>query len=160
MNWTTLSTWLQAVTGYSAQHVIREQGAGKRPTGNHLTFGLVTSQIGQYPDTRRTVAPTVIGMDYRSLRRETVGIDVYALDGQDLLDKLYASENVGVYRRLLRGSNMAIQGRGAVQDLTGLGDVGFRPRFRGDFVFYTWHNITENVERILELDLQGDFGGI
>lgn len=159
----TLRDWIIAVTGYGINNVYRTDQEGPRADGDYATYKIISSNTAHWPiETRED-----FGSDDDVLRKFDyyrpflVSINVFALDGYDVLDNLANSNDDYRNRQILtNGDGLELVGlRGETQDLTGLGDTEHKQRYQATFEFRHFKQGTERNQRILEMQVSGEIGG-
>lgn len=159
----TIRDWIIAVTGYGVNNVYRTDQEGPRADGDYATYKIISSITAHWPiETREDFGSdddVLRKFDYH--RPFLVSINVFALDGYDVLDNLANSNDDYRNRQILtNGAGIELVGyRNEAQDRTGLGDHKFRQRYQATFEFRHFKQGTERNQKVLEIRVSGEIGG-
>jgi len=138
MNNGLLYDWLFLVTGYNSQKIIRANQNGPRPSESFVTWQIISLQPADY--SRIDNIQNGYSLEVTDTRRYIVGVDVnvYGPDGLTILPKLTQSNTDPEVQAIFTSNGTTLIGAGVIQDLTGLGDTTFEPRYRAEFTFYSF----------------------
>lgn len=157
---TQIYDWIAAVTGLGTQKIIRANQSGPRPAAPFATFQIVTIEAADYSDEVGTADGYDI--DYADTRKYMVSVDVntYGTTALSNMQKLVQSNRRPDIRSILT-SETTLFGTESIQDLTGLDDTEFLPRYQAEFRFGTYNVITNNVSDYVwdDYDIDGELEG-
>ena len=135
----TIKSWLELVSGLDPQVVFLGNQSGPRPDANFISFTEIASEASDYAEIFLEPPepnPTLVQNEIFAVRtRITYQIDIWAQNGRELHDRLWASRYMRQVRRLMKIGAITINARTPIRNLTGLGDTKFLPRFSADFTF-------------------------
>ena len=128
-----IRAWLQLAAPGS--DVKQAPYQGERPTGDYLTYQIIA--VDEQEAGWKVTYSDGIDTRYTSAVL-TVSVNAYAAKGYGLLANAKALGDVWEARLALKADDVALafmQG-GATQNLTALGDTGFRSRWQCDLMFH------------------------
>ncbi len=159
---TILHDWIVLISGYAPENVIRGRQSGPRPTGDYATYYLLSTSQNVFTSWKKTdlEVDDDISVNYYKPKDFYITVDVYAGNGYEILDNLEHSKELLAARSLLAAGGLTLFNRAADQDLTGLGDTTWRPRFNATFAFGAYNEISEVNQKILRYVLVGELGDL
>jgi hypothetical protein len=136
MNNELLFDWIKLVTSYADEKIIRANQNGPKPADPFVTWQIVSAVPSDFSDVNRTDAGGYV-MDSTDTRRYRIGVDVnaYGSDGLTILANLTQSNTDPEVREVFGGNGITLMGSTTIQDLTGLGDTKWVPRYQAEFEF-------------------------
>jgi hypothetical protein len=159
---TLIQAWLIAVSGYDDQHVIRANPEGPKPEGNHITYLLLTSPQSDFAEVKKTdlESDDDIQVDYTHAAKPAYSINVYAQDGEDIINDLWDSRYLLIPRKILRTGGLVLAGRSGPGAVPQPGDTTWLPQYAKTFEFRGYHVSSEVNQKILQWVLSGEFGDL
>lgn len=156
----TIKSWIEAVTGYSDQHVIQENGVGPRPSGSpFVTFYLATDDQSEHDETTRELVGDPgaqnIRYTFTSGMQIAFTITVFARNGREVLSSLFRSRSIPQHRSLLSEANIVLYTRSGTVPGPQFGDVFWRHQYSAVFWFRTFESSTYELPRMDEIQLRG-----
>lgn len=131
-----LVAWIANGTGLAADHVVRanQNGPDLWPD-SFATFQLISTLLDNHEDYAKSEGTLVGDIDVTHVVKATLtlSVNVYALNGDQLLTNLWNSRLTYLGRQDLHTINASNIGFAGVNDLTYLSDTEYRPRFQSDF---------------------------
>ena len=157
---TTLSTikdWIELVTGYGNENVVRAYGNGPEPIGDYATFGdpIADEELVVPFVTEETSDAGDLTTTYYVQTRVTVPISIYARDGGAMLRNLALSVKAHIPRATLTGGGLAFESKGPIFNLTEFNDTGADPRFQADFDFISYDEYVEQDYEVFTSTFSG-----
>ncbi len=149
-----IRAWLQLAA--PGAEVKQAPYQGERPTGDYLTYQIIA--VDEQEAGWKVTYSDGIDTRYTSAVL-TVSVNAYAAKGYGLLANAKALGDVWEARGALKANDVALafmQG-GATQNLTALGDTGFRSRWQCDLMFHADLTHERTRDLINEWHLTGEF---
>ena len=164
MSYTIIHNWIKSITGFDEQHVIRENQVGKRPKDDYATYFLIGGSENEFAHKKKVdeidsvpIPGDDVEVTYTTPEKIIYSIDIYSLNGDRILKDLAKSKNLFSARNILKLGNLVIIGKSDTRDLTLFGDTKFRNRYQADFTFRSMDEMKETNQKILEVNLHGEF---
>jgi hypothetical protein len=159
---TTIQQWLIEVSGYDDQHVIRANPKGPKPSGDHITYLLLTSPQSDFAEVKKTdlEVDDDIQVDYTHATKPAYSINVYAQNGEDILKDLWASRYTLTPRLILKGGGLALANKAGPGAAPQPGDTTWLPQYNATFEFRAFHVASEVNQKIKTFVIGGELGGI
>jgi len=136
--------WIALVSGISENYVFAAPSNGPRPPQGvpYITYAFLSASSSDFSwQTQEPIYDTESGKIIRSEitlhtpRRIVLSVNVYALTGMDILDRLYDSRWDYTHRGALSTAGLVLRGRSAIRDLSAIGPTQHDPRFQADLNF-------------------------
>ncbi len=156
-----IKTWLSDVTGFTPGQIIKANQNGPRPSGEYITFSIdsnIKASNAFLWREEKDVDTTYL--NFYTPKEIIVSINIYSKDGEVLHSKLDASFNLYFIRLALKEENLVLIEGSSVNNLTGLGDTKFIPRFQADYRFRAGETIATELERIHKYEIDGTIIGL
>lgn len=141
--------WLALVTGYNASNIFRQhqQNPDLGPDANWITYKEIGGTVKDYPlvKTEANVAAPTEEIDITRILpgKSIVSVNVYALNGADVLRNLWLSRFERAPRVVLDTAKTVLNFMSGPRDLSELSDTKWKHRYQADFTFEVF---TERVE--------------
>lgn len=151
-----IKTWIELVTMYSSDKVIREYGGGPEPSGNFIAFSLPDSD-----DTSpafclsRDSDGDVVTSEWTQPVDLAISVSVFAEIGRELLTHLKTSVGEFTYRKLLNDNGLTLRNTSGIRNLTRHGDTGVEHHFQRDFIFAANESHTETDHELTIVEFTG-----
>lgn len=155
-----LFDWFALVTGFNSANIFRQhqQNPDLGPDVEWLTYKEIGGDIRDYPLVKTTASGTAPGEQVDMTRvisgTSIVSVNVFAVNGADVLRNLWLSRWERAPRVTLKAAKAVLMFMGGPRDLSSLSDTKWKHRYQADFTFRVF---TERVESdyivdIVELD--------
>ena len=154
---TALKNWITGVVGYDSQKVIFEYAGGPKPNSDFVMFGpLATVKRLSQPfiSDSQIVAGELINT-YSVIIEARTAINVYSLDGVDVLERLAISPNIFEHRSTLFEGDLVLASVSNVIPLPTFEDTGPQYRYMAFFIFRTQINLGETDHELQQMNVTG-----
>jgi hypothetical protein len=101
-----------------------------------------------------------IEITYTSPEKLVYSVSIFAEDGALRLANLFKSRAILASRSILANGGLALWHKSNTRQPPTLGDTSWREHFQADFTFATYHQLSEENQRILNLELHGDWSNL
>jgi hypothetical protein len=162
-----IHNWIKSVTGFDAQHVIRENQVGKRPVEDYVSYFKIGGNENQYAHKKKVdeidsvpIPDDDVEVTYTTPERIMYSVDIHSLNGERLLKDLFKSRNLLSARNILKLGNLVIVSKSETRNPNLFSDTKYRIRYQADFTFRTMNEMKETNQKILEYELHGKFGDL
>jgi hypothetical protein len=148
MNNALIFDWIKLVTSYADEKIIRANQNGPKPADPFVTWQIVSAIPADFSDhdgLPATANPADYDVEYTDTRRYAIGVDinVYGSNGLNTLAALTQSNADPDVQAIFKDDGSTLLGSATVQDLTGLGDTKFVPRYQAEFLFNSFLVLTK-----------------
>ena len=138
--------------------------SGERPAGDYITYQILTivPMVDGYKHTYTLNAGNLYDWTRINNAEMRVSINAYSPNGIALLNNLQMSNDWWQAKQTLKadGDDIAFVDATGPQNLTGLGDEGYRSRYQMDARFHMTISNTRTKYEIQQWALTGDFGDV
>ena len=159
---TAIQQWLIEVSGYDDQHVIRANPKGPKPAGDHITYLLLTSPQSDFAEVKKTDlhVDDDIQVDYTHAAKPAYSVNVYAQDGEDIINDLWASRYLLAPRLILKDEGLVLAAKTGPGAVPQPGDTAWLPQYNATFEFRAFRVSSEVNQKIKTFVIGGELGGI
>jgi hypothetical protein len=153
---TAIVAWIQNGTGINTVFRANLNGPCPWPT-NYATFQIIAAPAHLHADDTIEAGAEEGDITITHIVHVpvTVSVNVYHIDGMQLITQLWNSKRTYAGRYALNQINAAVLSYSGPRDLTGLRDTDWKPRFQADFVLNYRTLLVETNKTVDKLSLTG-----
>lgn len=151
---TALVLWIKNGTGLTNVYRANQNGPCLTPGA---TFQIIAAPVHLHADSVSVAGAVEGDIDITHIAHVpvTVSVNVYHVDGAQLITQLWNSKRTYLGRYDLNQINASVLSYSGVRDLTGLGDTSWEPRFQADFILNYRTLLVETNKVVDKLSIQG-----
>ena len=140
MNNELLFDWIQLVTSYADEKIIRANQNGPKPADPFITYQVISAVPHDFSRIDETEGAGAYEVDSKDTRRYDVTVDInaYGTSGLTEMQRLTQSNTRADVKQLFRDTGTSLLGSDNLQDFTDVGDTKYVPRYQGEFQFYVY----------------------
>lgn len=159
-----IQDWIILVAGFSNQNVFQAQqnGPDRGPGTNWATYQKINGMASDYHMEKTEDADPggpnegeVISTTRVRASTSTISVNIYAMDGDDILNGLLDSKTERATRKLFSDVGACLISKSNNRPLFKKSDTLFKPRYQADFTFNTFSQRVETDFNANEFDIKG-----
>jgi hypothetical protein len=153
-----MTRWIAAVSGYSNGQIFQSAPNAKAPSGDYISFRLLTSTADRFSHAKREEEDNgeFVRTTRSRLHELTFSIDVYSTTGEEVFERMMEAPFNATAQAALGDSGLCFMRVGTTRDLQFMNGPNYTPRWQADVMFRVMRDVVDRVETVDEIIITGE----